>query len=248
MPEPVADGFGAPPASLTLGEGELHVWRAVVDRSSDELDRLRATLDEDELARARRFRFEEHRRHFVARRGILREVLSAYVDRPAAELRYRLGSRGKPELGGDASCNLKFNLSHSAGLALIAVARGRDVGVDVERVVPERADRKLAQRFFSDGENEALEGLGEADFVEAFFRCWTRKEAYIKARGEGLSFPLRQFEVSVARDEPARLLRVVGNEREARRWSMLALHPGSGYAGAAVIEGGIASVRSFAAP
>ena len=247
MAHPVIDSFGLPPASLELRQNELHVWRVSVDRSPDELDRLATTLDEDELARAQRFRFEMDRRHFIARRGILREILAAYLNRRAAELRYRLGSHGKPLLEEDSSPAVRFNLSHSADLALVAVARGCDVGVDVERVVPERADRKVARRFFAEGEIEALERLDDHDFVEAFFRCWTRKEAYIKARGEGLSFPLRQFEVSLGSDEPARIVRVEGDDEEARRWSMLAVHPGAGYAGAVVMEGSPAAVRSFAA-
>lgn len=221
------------------------MWRADVDRSGDDIDRLTVTLAEDEIVRARRFRFETDRRRFISRRAILRKVLARYIDLPATPLPYRLAPHGKPELAVDLSVDLKFNLSHSAGLALIAVTRGRDVGIDVERVDSRRADRQVAQRFFSSGEIAELRQFDGHDWVEAFFRCWTRKEAYIKARGEGLSFPLHRFEVSLGPDEPARILRVAGDEAETRRWSMLGLGPGPEYAGAVVFEGSVGAVSLF---
>ena len=221
------------------------MWRADVDRSGDDIDRLTVTLAEDEIVRARRFRFETDRRRFISRRAILRKVLARYIDLPATALPYRLALHGKPELAVDLSVDLKFNLSHSTGLALIAVTRGRDVGIDVERVDSRRADRQVAQRFFSSGEIAELRQFDGHDWVEAFFRCWTRKEAYIKARGEGLSFPLHRFEVSLGPDEPARILRVAGDEAETRRWSMLGLGPGPEYAGAVVFEGSVGAVSLF---
>ena len=237
-----ADVWSGPPASLTLGPDEVHVWRVDVDRAGSDLDRLEESLEGGERARARRFRFETDRRRFVSRRGVLREVLARYLGLPAAALRYRLAPHGKPRLAGALPVDLRFNLSHSAGLALIAVTQGREVGVDVERVVPQRADDGVARRFFAPGEMDELGRFGGHDWIEAFFRCWTRKEAYIKARGEGLSFPLERFEVSLGPDEPARVLRVDGSAAEALGWSMLALNPAPGYAGAVVVEGHIATV------
>lgn len=250
MPAPLplpttAEDWGGPPASPALGADELHVWRVDVDGFGGDLERLEATLAEDERARARRFRFETDRRRFLSRRGVLREVLARYLGLPAAALEYRLAPHGKPRLAGALPIDLRFNLSHSSGVALIAVAQAREVGVDVERVAPQRADAGVARRFFAPGEISELNRFEGQDWIEAFFRCWTRKEAFIKARGEGLSFPLDRFEVNVGPDEPARILRVRGESGEAPAWFMLGLNPAPGFAGAVVVEGHVTSISRF---
>ncbi len=250
MPAPLRfpttiDAWCGPPASLALRPDELHVWRVDVDRFGSDQGRLEGTLAENERARARRFRFETDRRRFISRRGVLREVLARYLGLPAAALQYRLASYGKPELAGPLPIDLRFNLSHSAGLVLIAITQDREVGVDVELVEAQQADDGVARRFFARGEIAELDRFDGHEWIEAFFRCWARKEAFIKARGEGLSFPLEQFEVSVGPYEPARILRVDGDASEALGWSMLALNPAPGYAGAVVVEGNIATVSRF---
>jgi 4'-phosphopantetheinyl transferase len=243
-----AESWSRPPASVAASPDELHVWRVDVDRFGSDLERLEETLSATELARARRFRFAIDRERFILRRGLLRAVLARYLGLPPETLEYRLTPHGKPEVAGMRPLDLRFNLSHSAGLALIAVTEGREVGVDVERVVSQRADEGVARRFFAPGEVAELRRFEGHEWMEAFFRCWTRKEAYVKARGEGLSFPLDRFAVSVGLDEPAQLRRVEGDAAEALRWSMLALNPAPEYVGAAVVEGSVAAVALLDGP
>ncbi len=219
---------------MSLGESEIHVWRAELDAPAAAHDRLKRHLSPDELARASRFVFEEHRRRFVAARGILRDVLARYLGCTPAALQFRYGRRGKPEVD-SGGLDLRFNLSHSGGVAVVAVARGREVGIDVERIRPEAATDAIARRFFSPREVEALAALPPKERLEAFFRCWTRKEAYIKARGEGLRIPLSSFDVSVGRE--AALLAVRGAPEESSRWTLAELQPGPSYAGALAYEG-----------
>ena len=219
---------------MSLEESEIHVWRAELDAPAWVQERLRRYLSSDELARAAKFLFEPHRRRFVAARGILRDVLARYLGCIPAALQFRYGPHGKPEVD-SAGLDLRFNLSHAGDVALVAVARGREVGIDVERIRPEAATDAIARRFFSPREVEALAALTPAERLEAFFRCWTRKEAYIKARGEGLRIPLSSFDVSIGR-EPA-LLAMRGAPEEGARWTLAGLQPGPGYVGALAYEG-----------
>jgi medium-chain acyl-[acyl-carrier-protein] hydrolase len=218
-----------------LAEGEVHVWRAVLERPPEELEALYRTLSAEERERAARFHFDNHRRHFIAGRGILRALLGRYLGRDPGGLAFRYEARGKPLLAGGEA--LAFNLSHSHGLALYAVARGVDVGVDVERVRPEFAGEQVAGRFFSPAEVAVLRGLPPEQRQEAFFACWTRKEAYMKATGQGLSLPLDSFEVTLAPGEPAALVAARHEGAEPGRWSMCALDPGPGFAGALAVGG-----------
>ena len=157
---------------------------------------------------------------------------------PAA-LAYREGSHGKPELDGAAGgSGIRFNVSNSGDFALYALTLRREIGVDLELIKPMPDGIDIARRFFSAPENEVFAGLGDEVRDLAFFRCWTRKEAYIKAVGEGLSMPLDRFDVAFAPGEPARILRTRGNPAEAERWTMLSLDPGPGYVGALAVEGG----------
>jgi 4'-phosphopantetheinyl transferase len=199
---------------------------------------LRETLDADELARVRRFHFQEDRDRYIAAHGVLRGILARYLRTEPGALRFDYGPQRKPHLtSAPDQDSIQFNLAHSHELALVAVARERDVGVDLEYIRAEVATEPLAERFFSPQEVAALRGLPEAQQAEAFFWAWTRKEAYLKARGEGLTSSLSHFAVSLAPEEPAKLLWVQGDEQEAGRWSLRHLEPGPGYAGALVAEG-----------
>jgi 4'-phosphopantetheinyl transferase len=214
-----------------LAPGEVHVWAA----SLDELPAVasRVLLSADERERALRFHFERDRRRFVAARCLLRLLLGRYMDLDPAGLRFEYGARGKPSLTGPDA--LRFNVSHSGGIALLAFARGCELGVDVEqeRPVPESVD--IARHYFSAREGTELRSLGEKDRQAAFFRCWTRKEAFIKATGDGLSRPLDAFDVSLG--NPARLLRVLGEPEALRRFRLEDLRPAPGFAAALAIEG-----------
>jgi 4'-phosphopantetheinyl transferase len=209
-----------------------------VHLAPDEIARLQPLLSPDEAARAARFRFERDRSAFIARRGILRLILGRYLGGDAFREAFEMNAYGKPRIpNGLIGDDLRFSASHSAGTALIAVARGREVGVDVEAMRGDIDPSAIAQRFFSPYEQTILSALAHGLRREAFFTCWSRKEAYVKARGMGLSIPLDQFDVSFAPGEPARLIATRDDPLEAARWSMVALDPGAGFAGALVVEG-----------
>jgi 4'-phosphopantetheinyl transferase len=233
------DAWAPPPAGrLALAADEVHVWRASLRPPPHVLARLQAHLSPDERARAARFRFPEHRDAFVAGRGAQREILARYTGLTPHAHAYAETKYGKQSLAGAAAeLGIHYNVSNSGDLALFAVAAGRELGVDLEKLKPMPDGIDIAQRFFSAPENEVFAALDEGVRDLAFFNCWTRKEAYIKAVGEGLSMPLDRFDVAFAPGEPARLLRTRGDEDEARRWSMAALEPGEGYVGAIVVEG-----------
>lgn len=232
------DTWRAPPDVLPLSLVEVHIWRATLAQPVHILDRLWLTLAEDERGKAARFHFERDRGRFVVARGALRSILGRYLQVPPGRVQFSYSPYGKPALAAEfAAAHLSFNVSHSHALALFAVARGRALGVDVEYLRADVTAREIAERFFSANEVAAFCALPAAQQPRAFFDCWTRKEAYIKARGEGLSFPLAEFDVSLRPHEPAALLCVRGDEREAARWSLRALDVAPGYAAALVAEG-----------
>lgn len=224
------------PSVPTLATGEVHVWLAELDVLP--ATTLRGHLSPDEVARADRFRFTRDRQRFIGARGLLRELLGRYLDVDPAALCFAYGPRGKPSLAGDGGPErVRFNVSHSGGLALLAFARERELGVDVELERPVPEAESIAERYFSPREGAELGRLPPAERPQAFFRCWTRKEAFIKATGDGLSRPLDAFDVTLAPREAARLLRVEGKPEEAARWWMEGLEPAEGFAGALAVEG-----------
>ena len=218
--------------------GEVQVLSAWLDVPGALRERLWTLLSPDERARARRFRFAVHRDRFVAARGLLREILGAFLGVQPGRLVFDYGARGKPSLARPfAAADLRFNLAHADRLAVYAIALGRDVGVDVERVRPLPDAEGIAARFFSSREQRALGSLAAPEREEAFFACWTRKEAFLKATGDGLSRDLGAFDVSVVPSLPARLERVAGDPLEAGRWSMEEIRPAPGYRGAVAFAG-----------
>jgi 4'-phosphopantetheinyl transferase len=222
-----------PPPETQPEGNEIHLWRAFLDCDTGVLQRLEATLAPEERSRAEKFVFAGDRNHFIAARGILRETLGAYVGCRPAALEIAYGSRGKPLLGGARSDDsIAFNLSHTRGLAVYAIARGRPVGVDIEAVRSRFESERIAERFFSPEEIEELRALPEDGRTKGFFQCWTRKEAYIKARGEGLHIPLDSFRVTVRPDEPEKLV-----SADSSRWKLHSFEPAEGFAGALVGEG-----------
>jgi 4'-phosphopantetheinyl transferase len=227
-----------PGAALTLGNDEVHVWRAVLDHNPAQMDGVLRTLAEDERSRAERFYFQRDRERFVAARGVLRAILGLYLNRAAQSVSFRYGSHGKPALARESGANaIHFNMSHSHGVALYAITRGRDIGVDLEFMRESLEVEQLEERFFSQCEIASLRALPASLRKYAFFLCWTRKEAYIKARGEGLSLPLDQFDVSLIPGEPVALLRTQADPDEAFRWSLQELSIGPGYVSALAVEG-----------
>ncbi len=234
----------AAPPSLSLRTGEVHVWRMDLDQPDQALEKFRSTLEDDELQRAGRFYFDKHRRHFIAGRGLLRSLVGRYLGTKADAVRFSYGPYGKPALTGEhESSKLRFNMSHSHGVALFAVTENSELGVDVERIRADFASEDIARRFFSRFEVETFNSLHEAERVAAFFRCWTRKEAYIKATGRGLSQPLDGFDVTLAPDVPAALLRA--DEDDASRWSLNDIEVGGEYAGALIVEGSVPRISHW---
>ncbi|MHC4618924.1 MAG: 4'-phosphopantetheinyl transferase family protein [Planctomycetota bacterium] len=226
------------PADLTLVSDEVHVWRAWLDRARPHLADLLYSLSADELARADRFRSEPDRLRYVAARGILRAILARYLGFAPHDLRFRYGPQGKPFLM-DASQmdGIRFNLAHSDGLALYAIAQYREVGIDLERIRPMPDAEQIAASFFSPQEYTRLISLPRNQRLEAFFNCWTRKEALVKAVGNGLSAPLHVFDVTLVPDKPAVLLEHRKKPTEAQRWSLHHLVPGTDYVSALAVEG-----------
>jgi 4'-phosphopantetheinyl transferase len=201
-------------------------------------------LSSDERARADRFYFSQDRESFIVARGMLRSILGRYLNRSPEALRFHYSAHGKPALDFDSGDDaIRFNLSHSHRMGLYAFARDREVGIDVEFVRDGPHAEHIAEHFFSPDEVRSLQALPPAQRRHAFFLCWTRKEAYIKGRGEGLSLPLDQFDVSLTPGEPAKLLSTRPDPLEAGRWFLqdLTLGP-DGYAAAVAIEGADRSV------
>ena len=216
---------------------EVHLWLVRLEAKDLGLEDLRETLSKDEQTKARRFRFERHRRRYVACRGILRKLIGGYLRQEPSHIRFRYEPKGKPVLDQGSTEGLQFNLSHSEGVALLALTRHREIGVDVEFVRPISDTKQIAERFFSKHERADLRSLASEDQTAAFFNCWTRKEAYLKALGEGISRGLDQFCVSLVPGKPATLLSVQWDPKEVERWSMLSLRPTPDYIAALVVEG-----------
>lgn len=222
------------------------MWRVPLDIPPQLLSTLSAALDADEKARAARFRFDIHRTRFTAGRAVLRHLLARYLEIRADEVAFRYSAHGKPSLDGSAAgSGLRFNFSNAAGMGLAAFALRRDLGVDLEELKRVADFAAIAQRFFSPAENEVLFALPPESRDAAFFTCWTRKEAYIKAVGEGLSIPLDSFDVALAPGAPARLLATRGEPGGEIRWSLHELHPGAGFVGALAVEAPSPEVRCF---
>jgi 4'-phosphopantetheinyl transferase len=221
---------------MDLGQKEVHVWQADLQVSARMLNELHATLSGDELARAARFHFPRDRARFIAAHAIVRNVLGGYLNASPAMLEFSSNGHGKPALAGNLRNALSFNLSHSGEVVVVALTRDREVGVDVEEYVPNRADAAVAEHYFSPSEVACLRALPESIRPRAFFNCWTRKEAYIKARGLGLAIPLDSFDVSLAPDEPATLLRPSVDD-DVGTWQLRHLELGERYIGALAASG-----------
>jgi 4'-phosphopantetheinyl transferase len=202
---------------VRLSADEVHVWRASLDRSPTDVDRLHLLLAADERERATRFRFDRDRSRYVIGRGLLRLLLARYGGLAPAEIRFAYSAYEKPSLldGGPA-----FNVSHSGSIAMFAFCAHGDVGIDIEIDEPDFASEQIAEHFFSPGEVAVLRSLPEAQRARAFLSCWTRKEAFIKARGDGLSLELASFDVSVAPTSEPAVLRTEWSREEPSRWCL----------------------------
>ena len=228
----------APPADSLLAENEVHVWLASLEQPGAVTLQLKQTLSRDELTRAGKFHFEQDRNHFIAARGLLRLILGPYLDMQPAQLQFACNDHGKPRLHHQPQeKRLHFNLSHSHDLALFAFTYVGSVGVDIEYMRADVAVEQVARMSFSPREQALLLDLPIEERPRAFYTCWTRKEAYIKGRGTGLSLEPNLFDVAFLPGEPAALLASREDPHEPARWALQALEPGAGYAGALAVEG-----------
>ena len=209
-----------------LEQGRIEVWSVTLDvPSSTNRPRWKRFCHRMSGRGAERFRFERGRRRFIAARGLLRRLLGAYLDRAPADVAFAYGRKGKPRTAG-----LHFNLSHSGERALIALGR-IPLGVDIERLRPLRDPEAIARRFFSRTERETLAAQPAERKIEAFFACWTCKEAYVKAVGDGLAISLRSFDATFGEGRPP-ALKTHLPEEECERWFLHRLEPAPGYVGA----------------
>jgi 4'-phosphopantetheinyl transferase len=235
----------SPPSHPELSRQGVHVWRASLECESVRLKMFAQTLSDDERSRAQRFLFERDRNSFIAARGILRDLLARYSGCTPLDIEFVYGANGKPALSHRRSASpVSFNLSHSHKVAVLAVTQKNEIGIDVERIQPERASQEIAKRYFSREEVKELLSLPVDQRAEGFFLCWTRKEAYVKALGEGLRFPLDCFRVSVSPGQPAQLY----GDADAH-WSIEAFDPSfnseTRYVGAVVTKGKDSSVECY---
>jgi 4'-phosphopantetheinyl transferase len=214
------------------------VWFAGLDCSDAEVNRSAHILTDDESQRAARFHHERDRRRFIIARAVLREILGFCLGVGPRRLSFRCGQFGKPMLAGEfEQSEIRFNMSHSGGGALYAVSLGREVGVDLELIRPLADMSSLAQSCFSAAENLTLQALLGRERLRGFFDGWTRKEAFLKATGHGLSFSLQAFEVSLAPGVGRRALTLHHNGENEPAWTLVSLAPLPDYAAALVVHG-----------
>jgi 4'-phosphopantetheinyl transferase len=243
-------GWGSRSLPPPLGVDEAHAWLvadlAAADQSAAKwADELRACLSPEERAAERRFHRQRDRDRFAACRGILRRLAGCYLDCAPARIRIVAGEFGKPEICGGG---LQVNVSHSHGLALLGFCREQPVGIDVERMDPAVEPDRLVEHVFSSHELRRFRALPEQERLQGFYNGWTRKEAFIKATGRGLDFPLAAFDVSLEPGAPAQLLRMEGSRRKAAAWGVYDLPPIPGFAAALVIRGARRTLSCFSYP
>jgi 4'-phosphopantetheinyl transferase len=234
---------------FSLPEEEVHLWRIDLSALRTGEDRWQRILSSDEAARAARYRFQVDRQRYAISRGVLRTILGSYLRIDPVCIAFSYSAREKPSLSSvHAESGITFNISHSGEVTLLAFTRNRDIGVDVEEIGRKSDLEAIARRFFSAHEQKQLFALPPEARSEAFFRCWTRKEAYIKATGDGLSLPLSQFDVSIAPGDCDALIATRPDATEAARWSMREIPAGAGYIGALCVRGRDWELRGWQEP
>ena len=230
--------WNAPSTQLLLSMNDVHIWRAGIDLPSKRVQEFKGSLSTEERIKADRFRFEQDKSRFIAARGILRRILACYLGVDPGTIRLCYEKDGKPRLqNAFGKTGIQFNLSHSEGLAFYVFAEGHEVGVDVEYMREISEMEQIVEQFFSVTERVFFGTLPTSEKQETFFNWWTRKEAFTKATGEGLSYPLDRFDVSAGPGKSVGLLTILGDTKEASRWSMWDVRPAEQFAGAVVVEG-----------
>jgi len=232
-----------PPPQARPAAGDVHVWSVPLERPPYTVEALRSILSAEEQDRATRFRFDADRRRAIIGRGLLRVLLSGCTGDPAAAYRFETGPHGRPFLAADAA-PVDFNVAHSGGWVMIGLASGGRVGVDVEEMRTLADMEGLLDRFFAPGEARAVRALHPVQREPAFFDCWTRKESFVKALGDGISLGLDRFEVELRPDRAPRVISIDGSEASARAWTLWSANPDDAHR-AAVATDATGSVRAW---
>ena len=229
----------SPRISQFLGANEIHIWTASLNRDELFIENLHEFITKNEQIKADKFHFQKDQKNYIISHGLLRIILSRYLIQKPNQIQFSISKYGKPSLQNNPGDEiLSFNMSHSADKVIYAITRNRMIGIDIERIVEVYPCEEIAENFFSTKENNELLKLEPGKPREiAFFTTWTRKEAYIKARGEGLSVPLDQFDVAVSKDEPAKLIANRMDPEEVTRWTLIDLKTSPGYVSTLAAEG-----------
>ena len=224
-----------PPA---LTEDAIHTWCVSLRQPSHKITQLAQLLSSDECDRASRFVFDRDREKYTVARGTLRLLLGQYLNSQPEQIQFSYGPQNKPYPAKESNqSTLQFNLAHSQNMAVYAITRHQELGVDIEAIRPMDDKEQIARRFFSSTECDSLISLPKEQQLIGFFNCWTRKEAFLKATGDGLTRPLDSFNVSLTPGAPAKLQSIGGSTKTAEDWSLFELKPAEGYIGAIAIPG-----------
>ncbi len=226
--------WNIPIKNLKIENDEVHIWLASLNAGRPSTEGLEKILSEDEIKRAEKFYFKKDRNHFVACRCILRNILSLYLDIPAGDIKFSYNTYGKPSV---PEKKIFFNLSNSYGLAIYGITCNKEIGIDIEHIPEDFSWEEIVEQFFSKKEIMELYKTPCDMRKKAFFNCWTRKEAYIKAKGMGLSIPLDSFDVSLMPGEPVKLLEVRGKREEKSPWFLKEILINNNYVSALAVEG-----------
>lgn len=230
-----------PPGNLVPGRDRIDVWRCRLDLDSSRVDKYAALLSGDEKERAGRYSFESKRKQFIIGRGFLRRTLGLMLDTNPRRFFFEYGPKGKPSLAGEPA--LRFNLSHAGRWALVAVSEDRRVGIDIEQIRKKPHLLAMAKRFFATEEVESLTSAPPSEMTESFYTCWCRKEAVLKASGEGIWSGLDTFAVTARPQEPPRLIRLDWPGRQIHNWSLADIRVDDDHASALAHEGDSVPVR-----
>ena len=214
----------------------VQIWVKNLDLAPEQIQSLEQTLSDDEKERARRFRFAEHRRRFIAARGVLREILGDYLNLAPQDVKFEYNTKDNLFLCSIKNQELQFNVSHSQDLALYGVAQSQKIGVDLEYVRTVKDLEHIAERFFCPSEAAILKALSTKEKEKAFFEIWTAKEAYLKATGEGIAGGLDQVEVSISSGRVQGLKSIAGDEQVVNQWRLWSFFPTPDYVATIAVE------------
>ena len=228
---------------IKLKRNQTHLWFIHIHDLKEHMAFLNDFLSEDERLKALKFRFEKDKNSSIITRGALRYLSSIYLNLKPKDIIFKYGDYGKPDF--DLDTKLKFNVSHSGAMAIIGFVLEADIGVDIEHIKSDFDVLDIASNYFSNSEIASLKQLPQTHLARGFYRCWTRKESFIKAKAKGLSFPLDSFSVSIDSDDHTALLETKWNHKEKDLWRLFSFSPQENYLGAISVKGNIKTIRYY---